>query len=423
MYNRMAQELDLPVGMSQKRLMEIFQILKEQPITTADIAERLELSPDAIMPYLNLLLRLDQIEPIKGSYYYRLTNYKYDVFPLDAREIFEPLFLELPLIKDWVSLARKNQWQRQLIKDFWRICTGRVVDKFTILPGFWKFPETPTEFLDAYQEQYDSHPPKNITKAIAAFLSLCLKVTPQQIAILHLNYGNGQDGQYRFIKLSAEELQKAKDWLKTEGVKLVKEPLQKDELLAHFAFQLETFGRPSRVLTIETDRVEKVVNSEYENPSLAGYHIELTMFETKQNTRFKKMIFDPELYQWAAAYLDKRKALHYRYLFLDDNGYVPMSYDTHRLSSYREAFAAIYKEMFKALGKTEPYFYTDTLYSLRHCGVQLWFDRLGTNNLSLISDMGWSDERTLRQYYLGINGREIVKLALKAIKTQAAAQA
>lgn len=415
----MAQvQSDMPAGMSQKRLMEIFQILKEQPTTTANIAERLELSPDVIMPYMNLLLRLEQIEPIKRTYYYRLTKWKYSVFTTDARKIYEPLFQELPLIKDWMSLARNNQWQRQLIKDFYRICTGQVVDHFARLPEHWVFPETPMQFLDLYREQYDSHPPKNITKAISAFLSICLKVTPQEITILHMHYSDGQDGQYRFIKLSAEELQKAKDWLKTEGIKLVKEGLQKDELLAHFAFQLETFGRPSRVLTIETDRVEKVTNNEYEHPSLAGYHIELTMLETKQNTRFKKMIFDPELYEWAAAWLDKRKTLHCRYLFIDEPGYVPMSYDTHRLSHYRERFATIYKEMFKALGKTEPYFYTDTLYSLRHCGVQLWFDRLGANNLSLISDMGWTDERTLRQYYLGINGREIVKLALKAIRIQ-----
>ena len=69
-------------------------------MTTADIAERLDLSPDAILPYVNLLKRIEKIEPIKGSYYYRLTNYKYEVFPPDARQIFEPLFLELPSIKN-----------------------------------------------------------------------------------------------------------------------------------------------------------------------------------------------------------------------------------------------------------------------------------------------------------------------------------
>src|SRR5690606_6325616 len=132
---------------------------------------------------------------------------------------------------------------------------------------------------------------------------------------------------YKTAKLTQEEIKFCTHWIESseECKTLLKaEGLEHDRLKAHWAFSLESFGRPSMVLVILTSAVEP--HAIDENSVLLKWF----MFESKQRQPFPKLMIDQKLVAWAREWI-KRRYPTYRYLFLDDNSYEVKQYDSQEL--------------------------------------------------------------------------------------------
>jgi hypothetical protein len=397
------------------RLTVIFEKLKERPCTVAELAEAIDRKEDTARKFVNLLIENQFVENIPKSAYYQITEkerqrqgMKYPDYATEAdiKKIPEYYFREIPTIRRWWQLSIGTPSKEARINAFANICYGRTVKGFTIHPADWKHPETTERFYREYKTQHGKEYPEHIIKALRAFLHICLNVNLEtnsnELALLGLKTPVPK-GKYRFIEFNADEEKAAKEWLKNEGIRLAKiQGLDPDGLLAHYAFATEGFPRPSRVLSIETARIA------YENGV-----IHWLMWETKQGTDYPKFIKDADFITWAKTWVEKRRFLKRRYLFLDDNNYESRLYESAELDDERSPYREIYKAMFQAIGKQETIYYQKTLYCLRHIGVMRWAKRLGLKGMVIIQQMGWEDMKTLLRYYLGVRPSDIMAEIMK----------
>lgn len=402
--------------MSQKlekdpRTEKILAALKVRPKTTVELAKEIDYSETTALRFIGFLLEQNFIERIPDSAYYQLTEDECKrlgvVYPSYETEqnisnIPRFYFSKLPIIERWAQLAIGNESRLQNIGDFQNICYGEIVSNFKIHPSAWKHPETSEKFYRMYKMQYGAEMPANTIKAIRAFLSVCLHVNLDanrfEAEYLGLVVKHNA-GKYRFIQLLPDEEVQARQWLSTIGLdEAKKNGLDPEGLLGHYAIATEAFPRPSRVLAVEVSRV-----------SFERGLLHWTMWETKQSEEWPKFVKDPQLVEWARKWFDKRRYNKFRYSFLNDNNYESEKYESNKLSKEREPYANVYKEMFKAIGKTENIYYKDTLYCLRHIGVLRWAKRLqNRNGILLIQQMGWTDTRTLLKYYLGMRPADML---------------
>lgn len=410
--------IKLPRNIHSETLSDIYNALLQRPYTNQDLTKFTKYGNDTNMNHLNLMLDYEIVEKIPSTFYYRLKSHDYDIqispeTPMTA--IPEYLFRDIPLIKEWHELYGHVPKHNQHINDFKNVCYAKVVQTFSIHPELWKHPYTTELFYRRYKTTFDNPAmPENTIKAIRAFLSVCHRIQlPSKSAEAKrcgLVLTNANAGKYRYIKLTKEEMLAAVAWLESSNCKeLCKQVgLDHEAMLAHFSFSTEGFGRPNRVLTIESGKVKKV--------SEAGQTIlSWLQLETKQGREYPKLMKDQKLISWASKYLDRRLVIGYKYLFVDDNKYVPEKYDTNDLTKIREKYSAIYKEMYKAIGKTDndSIYHQDTLYSLRHIGVQRWVDRLGFAAIPVIATMGWEDINTLTKFYAGLDATDVYKFIVE----------
>lgn len=385
------------------KMQKMLSLLEQRPHTTIELANAIKNSRTLAGRYLDEMAAAEVIERMASNSYYwqkKGHTYAYDLENAVITSIPAMMFTEIPLIKPWYNYAKGNTKREQYISTFKAICYGEVAEKFTINPSKWQHPVTTDQFYQAYKEQYGREYQEHIQKALRAFLMYCLKVPliagDRRQAFFGL-LSSEAPAKYGHIKLTKKELDAAISWLESDqAAQTAKQNgITHDYLKGHFAYALEGFPRPSRCLTIEVDRIMRY--RDVDNNLILHW----TQPETKQNSTFPKFMQDQRLVKWAIGWLDKRRELNYRYLFVDDNNYQIEQGDSQKLAPIRSMPASCYKEMFKALGK-DGYFLQDTLYSLRHCGVHLWLERTGYN-YDWIVQMGWDNANTLRKYY-GVMG-------------------
>lgn len=409
----------LPSGIQEELLKKIVAQLYIKPCKTIELAHHIKYGRDVTQRHLNFLLQNNQIEKIPLSHFYQLIKHKYEFdFENDPiTRIPQIFFREIPIIKKWYQWSIGIPSKIENVNIFQNICYGEVCKTFKINPSKWQHPFTTEKFYIAYKTEYGKEYPEHIIKAVRAFLNVCLKVNlgKNNFEALYLGLAGRKEksGKYRYLKFTKEDRQKAEQWLETKGVELAKESkMDEDRLLAHFAFAFEGFPRPSRIFTTEVSRIEK-----YPSSSDSGFEFRWMQLETKQDREYPKIMLDPKYVKWAEKWLEKRRYFRKKYLFVDDDEYQPKKYDSMALSDERKKLADIYKRMFSDIGKTDKIFQNDTLYALRHIGVQLWIERLGYSGLVVISQMGWEDMSTLLKYYAGIRPEDIVSFVHSALKT------
>lgn len=397
----------------QRKQALMIQSLEKRPMTTPQLAGVIGNSENLALRYLKDIEETGLIERIPNSYYWRRKDWHYEVDLINGQigQIARVFFRDIPVIQPWFRWAIGKENAMRLVGIFENICYGDVVKAFKINPSKWEHPSTTRLFYDAYKDQYKAEPKESVVKALRAFLSICLHINIQR--------GNSMEnkmmglqveapkGQYAYIKMSEAELEKALTWLSGPESKEIIESagLLQDKVQAHFAYALEGFPRPSRVLTVEVDRVEKYRDS---GNNLVLHWMQI---ETKQNKYYPKFMKHPQLVKWAESWLERRRTLNYRYLFIDNNSYQIKKNDSNELQSEREPLVAIYKKMFEFIGKKEAYFYSDTLYALRHCGVHLWLSRTGYN-YDMVGWMGWANTQTLKEFYGGLGNKDLLRFVL-----------
>lgn len=398
-----------------EKMRLILAQLTESPATTAELADLIGNGKTLSARYLEEMKEAGIIEKVSNTAYWKKKEHSYsiDLTSTDIDKIPWIFFREISIIKPWFAYAIGKESMMTNIRTFQNICYGQTVKNFKINPSYWEHPKTTEYFYMLYKEQYGVEFNESIVKALRAFLSYCLKTSLQkgyQTRALGLS-AQSDEGKYSHIKLTTDELSIVKNWLKNEGKEAsISQGIEHDRLLAHFAFSFEGFPRPSRILTIETERIERHKNNQNETV------LHWMQLETKQGKYWPKFMLDPELVEWSTQWLDRRRSLNYRYLFLNDNQYIAKSYDSQKLKKEREPFTQIYRQMFKDIGKKEDYYFDDTLYTLRHCGVHLWVRRLGFAGLVLIAKMGWDSMDTLLKHYTSIQPSDIEQAILNRPK-------
>lgn len=393
-------------GEKLSKLKEILRLVTERPRTTAELAAVIGNSKTLLLKYLDELAQINYIERIESSYYWRRVGhvYNYDFNTADISTIPRIAFRDIPIIKPWYLYAKGNPTKEQYVNTFQAICYGELAETFTINPMNWQHPQDTDRLYQAYKAKFGHEYPKHVIEALKAFLSYCKKVvftnSDNSISFYGLR-AQQSEGKYRYVKLTPQELAYSIAWLNDDRGKTAaqKAGLELDRLKAHFAYALEGFPRPSSCLTIEIDRIEK--HRDKDN----GLFLLWQQPETKQGKEYSKFMLEPTLVSWAVDWLEKRRALNHRYLFVDDNDFQTGKHKTQALTPYREPVGTVYKRLFIDLNKSG-YFLQDTLYALRHCGVHVWLERTGYN-YDWIAEMGWESTTTLRKFYGGLTANRI----------------
>lgn len=410
-------KLSLPVGIDKDILFNVMDALDKQPMRSKDLTAITKYGEDKNLQYLNYLMDKGIVNRLPKSdkqyWYERIgAKYEYDLSPeVPIKQIPEFKFTEIPIIQKWFELRGHHPAQRQAIKDFQNICYGYTVPGFTINPGKWQYPQTNELLYRAFKRANPNLATfsPNVVKALRSFLQACLRVQIQpksyEAKLLGLTVVVKNAGKYRYTKLTKEQFQKAIEFLESSQCKEMCEKVlfTTDRIQAHFAFATEGFGRPSRVLTIESEKIERRLDGDRKI-------LEWRQLETKQDREYPKLLKDQKLYQWAVAWADKRLFANYKYLFVDDNNYVVEKYDSKNLYRERRKYIEIYKEMFRYVGllkEVDSIYNNDTLYSLRHIGVKRWVDRLGFAGIVVIKEMGWEDINTLIKFYAGLESVDV----------------
>lgn len=394
------------------KMQKIIALLTERPCTTLELAAAIKSSKTLTLQYLGQIQAMKLIERIEKSFYWKKANhiYAFDLNSLDITAIPHVMFREIPIIKPWFNYSKGSSARLQYVNTFEAICYGEVADNFKINPVKWQHPQTTELFYQKYKEENGTEYPDYITKALRAFLAFCLRIQfnayDKTLALYGLKTKTAE-GKYRFVKFTDDELSTIINWLGSEKGKDIaaKSNLEYDRFKAHFAFALEGFPRPSPCFVIETEKVQK-----YQDGG-GNLILNWAQYETKTNKHYAKFMLNNTLVSWAVQWLEKRRQLNYRYLFVDDDTYELKPNSTLELAPTRRPFIEAYKALFSELGKTG-YFLQDTLYVLRHCGVHLWLERTGYN-YDWIAEMGWEDVQTLHKYYGGMSSNSILQFILK----------
>ncbi len=386
----------------------IMKILGILPSKSALIATACKCDVDTVLKHLSELIAAGRVEKLEGNYYGR-TDINY-LPGLDKNIKRVPIcyFKKLNSISRWAEYA-DTPARRQAITDFRRCCYGELATSFVRHPDLWAWPESWVEFMEAYREEHGESPPINVRKALreaaAVILNIDLRnrINENQARLMGLTINDELQGQYRHIRLTLEEVEKAIAWVGGEqgNAAAEKESMEHERLKAHFAMSLEGVSRPSRLLTVACERVERHAKDPKNfDANKASSYITWTQLETKNSRFYRKYLMDASLYEWVSAWLDRRRSVPWRYLFLDDDSYVIRKHDSPVLAPERGRYTRIYKELFRYLGKTDPIWYRDTLYCWRHVSAHYWVQRYGLGILPILTEMGWESPVTLTKFYL-----------------------
>ena len=172
------QVLASKYGLKEDRVRTICQLTASTPHRVRILAQKLAVSRDTIEDYLHWLQRVGWIERAEGTTYYQLRLKQYDPKPpIHLDRISYPLFRKLPVVKDWYESIDGGRASLKLIKDFYRICSGKVVQSFTCLPEKWTFEETTRDFIAKYCQAFKRTLPFNLLKSLRTFCTTCLNIS------------------------------------------------------------------------------------------------------------------------------------------------------------------------------------------------------------------------------------------------------
>lgn len=343
--------------------------------------------------------------------------------PAPVTEITHDEFFDIDVIKQWIEkiygMSKRNPPnQLNFVTLFKRICTGHYhqcqmasgkgtnnpdkctlpVEDFKIHPEYFD-KDTALQFAIAYKKRYQAdRVPKHFRTSIRHFLIYGKGVS--------LGRGEGDAygisgekdnfGDYAHIKLNDEEIEKAREWFEARCQELKRKKThptvegshafcESESALVFFDFGIETCARSESIIKTQVSRIER-----HET------HISLQIYESKTEKWWSKVLLikkyphaqdtAQELFEWIEGHND------WKDLFVKEEGKTDVD-------RFEARMAAILKECYRALGKTDEYFFEKPIHSLRHTGAHLWLRR--TNwDYGLVAEIGgWDDIQTLKKCY------------------------
>ena len=361
-------------------------------------------------------------------------------------------FFQCETIKKWFRHASSTKKGIIAIKQFRNLCLGKWSDDFKINPDLWIHPHTTEICVELLRKQSQKiQLPANTRMIIRQFLKYGLGLPVSKEEAKELGIGGHKDNIGLHVTTSFEEGQydKAKEWIKKN--------YSLRELVL-FGLKFWTFCRPSTVYTITCDqlqfynrRMEYVKTNDKSHKSILIAHYledgkrivlnsDLDFLVSQNSTKFTKKIineracridnllefktqkfypkyiYDDEIVQLLEKYTKNRIDKDLRYLFWDNND-TEFAFETYDklVLCRRIDDNNMLKQMFYKIGCKGKLFEHNANYAMRHVGVQHWLE-MTNYDFDLISEMGWEDINTLRQWY-GRRSRTSFEVKLAQIIT------
>ncbi len=303
-------------------------------------------------------------------------------------------FRTLPIIRRWEEAIRLRGSPSMMknIAFIEGICTGGRLADFRCDPKRFTLDldlshDSPVRtFVAAYlKETGKTKIPQHLSIAIRDFLATC------QGVVLPRNFGGtfGLSGMKDFYGKHNTKMLTTAQWL--SGLKLL---LQRGDLrlAAKMAVGCEAFPR-SETLDFLRPSSFREVRRDLDG-HLCTYYV-CEKFE-KKTAKHRPTPFIVEIIHPLAVEITRRYLEVYRpaeAMFADGLGQWVRA---KRAVDDNTVFKQIYKE----LGITDPYYFSHATYTFRHTGARRWVRRCG-GNYSRVAKRGWLDDKTLKDCYAG----------------------
>jgi len=405
----------------------IMKLLRNKPMGATELGYFLGKARRTVHRYLIPMLKNDMIEKIPGAGKYQTKGQGYTARSLALLISNKYEFNQCYTIQKWLRHVRKTKCELAIVNSFRRLCMGKWTSEFRINPDTWIHPDTTETCVDILLNHFGRTELTQSNRAmIRHFLKfgIGLNISTEEAKSLGIGGHKDSIGKHATISFQKGQYEKAKSYLQKNYSK-------KD--LLFFAVKFWTFCRPSVAYTIKTNQVifydreleyieingeNKVrayfldgkrisVNSELDYISNDNYkvirktervcHIP-DLFEYKTKKSYPKFIFDEKIVKKLESYTKNRRRNNFEYLFWDDNIKFTFENYTDIVKHHVGLFNQILKDVFYNIGCVGELFEHKANYALRHAGIQHWLE-ITKYNFDLVSEMGWEDISTLRQWY------------------------
>jgi hypothetical protein len=406
----------------------IINFLKNKPMGATELGYLLGKSREHVSRWLlRKMIAKNLIEKIPNTGKYQVMGHNHT-----SRSIYFSLlnkhdFYQCGTIKRWMKHATKTKSGHIDIATFKRLCMGEKTTEFRINPDTWLHPETTEECIDILLKLYGVGELSQGKRAlIRHFLKYGLELNISTEEAKRLGIGGHKDsiGKYATVSFYDEQYNLAKSWMSdNHGLR--------EQIL--FGVRFWTFCRPSTSYTIKLNQLnfynrdieyvqtstKQIILAYYDKDQrivvnnnvdlLSKNSLEIKrktqracyipdLFEFKTKKAYPKYLLDHELVQKLEKYVKIRKNNNFQYLFWDENLKFDFYNYTKIVNRTMSIDNKIFKEMFAKIKCIGSIFETRANYALRHVGVQHWLE-MTNYDFDLISEMGWEDINTLRQWY------------------------
>jgi len=318
--------------------------------------------------YFQIYRFLKEIEPFKTEIV-EYIKYTEEVAPRDFREI--------PIIKEWEAKIRRSGKLSMLsmVTIFENICNGEYVKSFKCHPNKFDL-EKAQQFVDAYLKEHPDKKkvPRHIRQAIRHFLMTAKNINiPRGFGGQYGLSGEKDNfGVYRFVRLTEEQIEKVREYLKAKGDL---------ETLTFFDWGIESLARARTIALTKMNFIEE------------DGIVTTSMFETKTEKPFPKFLLLNIPHARETWEEIKKLGEGREYLFFEGK--------PKNVKDFLDKMSQKLKEAYRYAGVVEEYAYKKPIHFLRHTGAHLWLMR--TNyDYGLVAELGWEDINTLRQVYGGM---------------------
>jgi len=318
---------------------------------------------------------------------YRALEEKPEDYKPDVLQFVLPTDLEAcDSIKNWREGIRRSGSLSTmtkvplLIKAF----EGKVLPNWKCHPDRFDLDKA-KEFVSVYLEQFKVKklPPK-LRLSIRSFLASKNIAIPRGMGS---QFGLGGEkesyGKYAHIKLTDAQIDQAQEILKDDP-----------ETRRFFNYGIESCARSQTIAKTEISKIDVEENG----------LIAIRVYETKTEKPWTKYLLTTKyphaMKTWQDIQAYMKENPDRRFLFLDKES----DYE-----AFAERICKKLKELYQALGMTDPYFYKKPVHSLRHIGAQLWLRRTKRDYGFVAEVGGWKTIDVLKDCYGGLTPEDMLE--------------
>lgn len=355
-------------------MREIVRLENFRPRTLDELSEELNISKPTVCKYRKMLKDNGAIKtanlPEGVPWYFASHTH----------------FRGIPVIQEYIEkLKINNNNVSKSVAPLFHIFKETNTHPDELRESFGKAEKVYSRFVDIWKSKNPDKILINHDKAIRKFLGFLGHTVTKSNKVFYADDSVG--GDYAHVRLSDKEFDKGLDFMEKEGG---------NEYRNLFGIHHETFVRP---ITLFKPMPRLEMQFMEEGGKVMEY-AQLTVVETKQGTRYDKLILNPKVLEMT--------------FDLKPNHMIVSEPKSEAEKKYADLLRLFYTEIGKIQSDIEykrgeeGWLYKNRpLYTIRHSSAHMWMRR--TNyNADLVASMGWEDSKTLLTYYSRVSTKSIM---------------